>query len=106
MPQPPALWLGHATTRITGVAGTVIVIDPFRTKNPRMPPEYRDLKAVGKVDLILVTHGQSGLIATDQGSMGSAGITSGTGRARRPPAIESWVGQTTSCDRHLPMVAQ
>jgi hypothetical protein len=72
MPQPPALWLGHATTRITGVAGSAIVVDPFRTKNPRMPPEYRDLKAVGKVDLILVTHGQSGLIATDKGSMGSA----------------------------------
>jgi L-ascorbate metabolism protein UlaG (beta-lactamase superfamily) len=57
MPQPPALWLGHATTRITGVAGTAIVIDPFRTKNPRMQPECRDLKAVGKVDLIFVTHG-------------------------------------------------
>jgi L-ascorbate metabolism protein UlaG (beta-lactamase superfamily) len=51
------LWLGHATTRITSVAGKVIVIDPFLTRNPRTPPEYRDLKAVGKVDLILVTHG-------------------------------------------------
>jgi L-ascorbate metabolism protein UlaG (beta-lactamase superfamily) len=51
------LWLGHATTRITSVAGKVIVVDPFLTKNPRTPPEYRDLKAVGKVDLILVTHG-------------------------------------------------
>jgi L-ascorbate metabolism protein UlaG (beta-lactamase superfamily) len=51
------LWLGHATTRITSVTGKVIVIDPFLTQNPRTPPEYRDLKAVGKVDLILVTHG-------------------------------------------------
>jgi L-ascorbate metabolism protein UlaG (beta-lactamase superfamily) len=51
------LWLGHATTRITSVAGKVIVIDPFLAKNPKTPPEYRDLKAVGKVDLILVTHG-------------------------------------------------
>ena len=51
------LWLGHATTRITSVAGKVIVIDPFLTQNPRTPPEYRDLKAIGKVDLILVTHG-------------------------------------------------
>jgi L-ascorbate metabolism protein UlaG (beta-lactamase superfamily) len=50
------LWLGHATTRITSVAGKVIVVDPFLTKNPRTPPEYRDLKALGKVDLILVTH--------------------------------------------------
>ncbi|MEY9362334.1 L-ascorbate metabolism protein UlaG (beta-lactamase superfamily) [Bradyrhizobium yuanmingense] len=57
-PQPvEVLWLGHATTRITSVAGKVIVIDPFLTRNPKTPPEYRDLKAIGKVDLILVTHG-------------------------------------------------
>ncbi len=51
------LWLGHATTRITSVEGKVIVIDPFLTKNPKAPAKYRDLKALGKVDLILVTHG-------------------------------------------------
>ncbi|QRM31368.1 metal-dependent hydrolase [Microvirga sp. VF16] len=57
------LWLGHATTRITSIAGKVIVIDPFVTRNPTTPPEYRDLKAVGKVDLILVTHGHQDHIA-------------------------------------------
>ena len=51
------LWLGHATTRITSVEGKVIVIDPFLKKNPTTPAQYRDLKALGKVDLILVTHG-------------------------------------------------
>lgn len=51
------LWLGHATTRITSTTGKVIVIDPFLTKNPKAPEKYRDLKALGKVDLILVTHG-------------------------------------------------
>ena len=51
------LWLGHATTRITSVEGKVILIDPFLTKNPKTPALYRDLKALGKVDLILVTHG-------------------------------------------------
>ena len=51
------LWLGHATVRITSVEGKVIVIDPFLTKNPKTPARYRDLKALGKVDLILVTHG-------------------------------------------------
>ena len=51
------LWLGHATTRITSVEGKVIVIDPFLKKNPKAPAKYRDLKALGKVDLILVTHG-------------------------------------------------
>ncbi len=50
-------WLGHATTRITSTTGKVIVIDPFLTKNPKAPAEYRNLNALGKVDLILVTHG-------------------------------------------------
>jgi L-ascorbate metabolism protein UlaG (beta-lactamase superfamily) len=50
-------WLGHATTRITSATGKVIVIDPFLTMNPKAPPQYHDLKALGKVDLILVTHG-------------------------------------------------
>lgn len=51
------LWLGHATTRITSTTGKVIVIDPFLTKNPKTPARYKDLGALGKVDLILVTHG-------------------------------------------------
>jgi L-ascorbate metabolism protein UlaG (beta-lactamase superfamily) len=51
------LWLGHATTRITSTGGKVIVIDPFLKKNPKTPTQYRDLNALGKVDLILVTHG-------------------------------------------------
>lgn len=51
------LWLGHATVKITSQEGKVIVIDPFLTINPKTPPKYRDLKALGKVDVILVTHG-------------------------------------------------
>jgi len=51
------LWLGHSTFRITSASGKVIVIDPFLTKNPRTPAKYKDLKALGKVELILVTHG-------------------------------------------------
>ena len=50
------LWLGHSTFRITSVTGKVIVIDPFVTTNQRTPPKYRNLEALGKVDLILVTH--------------------------------------------------
>ena len=53
------LWLGHATVRITSTTGKVIVIDPFLTKNPKTPDKYKDLKALGKVDLILVTHGHA-----------------------------------------------
>ena len=55
--QVELLWLGHATARITSTTGKVIVIDPYLTKNPKAPEKYRDLKALGKVDLILVTHG-------------------------------------------------
>jgi len=55
--QVELLWLGHSTTRITSTTGKVIVIDPYLTKNPNAPQKYRDLKALGRVDLILVTHG-------------------------------------------------
>ncbi|MFQ5839966.1 MAG: metal-dependent hydrolase [Candidatus Methylomirabilales bacterium] len=50
------LWLGQAATKITTVSGKVIVIDPFLTKNPKTPRQYKNLDALGKVDLILVTH--------------------------------------------------
>ena len=53
------LFLGHATFRITSTTGKVIVIDPFLKVNPRTPAKYKDLKALGKVDLILVTHGHA-----------------------------------------------
>lgn len=55
--QVEVLWLGHATARITSTTGKVIVIDPFLTRNPKTPAKYRNLDALGKVDLILVTHG-------------------------------------------------
>jgi len=55
--QVEVLWLGHSTFRITSTTGKVIVIDPFLTKNPRTPAQYKDLKALGKVELILATHG-------------------------------------------------
>ncbi len=51
------LWLGHSTIRITSVEGKVIVIDPFLKTNPTVPARYRDLKELGTVDLILITHG-------------------------------------------------
>ena len=57
--QVEVLWLGHSTFRITSTTGKVIVIDPFLTKNPRTPTKYKDLKALGKVDLILITHGHT-----------------------------------------------
>jgi len=55
--QMEVLYLGHSTFRITSTTGKVIVIDPFFKRNPRAPAKYKDLEALGKVDLILVTHG-------------------------------------------------
>ena len=50
------LWLGQSAWKITTPAGKVIVIDPFLVNNPKTPAEYKNLDALGKVDLILVTH--------------------------------------------------
>jgi L-ascorbate metabolism protein UlaG (beta-lactamase superfamily) len=54
--QVEVLWLGHSAFRITSTTGRV-VIDPLLKRNPKTPAKYKDLKALGKVDLILVTHG-------------------------------------------------
>src|SRR3989475_13282100 len=50
-------WLGQSATKLTTLTGKVIVIDPFLTGNPKTPPQYKNLDALGKVDVILVTHG-------------------------------------------------
>src|SRR5476649_2585421 len=50
------LWLGQASFRIKSPGGKVIVIDPWLTNGPKAPAAYKDLNALGKVDLLLVTH--------------------------------------------------
>jgi L-ascorbate metabolism protein UlaG (beta-lactamase superfamily) len=50
------LWLGQSATRITTPDGKVIVIDPWLINNPKTPAPFKNLDALGKVDLILVTH--------------------------------------------------
>jgi L-ascorbate metabolism protein UlaG (beta-lactamase superfamily) len=50
-------WFGQSAFKITTPGGKVIVIDPFITKNPKTPKEHKDLAKLGKVDLILITHG-------------------------------------------------
>lgn len=52
-------WLGQSTFKITTPGGKVIVIDPYLTANPKTPDAYKKLEALGKVDLILVTHGHN-----------------------------------------------
>ncbi len=51
------LWLGQAGFRITSPGGKTIVIDPWLTGGPKTPAPYKtDISALGKVDLLLVTH--------------------------------------------------
>jgi L-ascorbate metabolism protein UlaG (beta-lactamase superfamily) len=47
-------YLGHSTFRFTTAGGEQILIDPFLTDNPQTPDE---LKQVGELDTILITHG-------------------------------------------------
>ena len=61
-PEPAkveVLWLGQSCFRITTPTGKVIVTDPWLLQNPKTPPEYRKLEALGKVDVLLVTHGHA-----------------------------------------------
>jgi L-ascorbate metabolism protein UlaG (beta-lactamase superfamily) len=47
-------YYGHATFRIETPGGEQLIIDPFLTNNPQTPDE---LKRVGDIDTILITHG-------------------------------------------------
>jgi L-ascorbate metabolism protein UlaG (beta-lactamase superfamily) len=47
-------YLGHSTFRLVTAGGEQIIIDPFLAENPRTPDE---LKRVGELDTILITHG-------------------------------------------------
>jgi L-ascorbate metabolism protein UlaG (beta-lactamase superfamily) len=50
------LWLGQAAFKITSPTGKVIVIDPWLKTNPKTPEAFKKLEALGKVDVVLVTH--------------------------------------------------
>ena len=56
-------WYGHATFRLVSPEGKVIVIDPFLKGNPVTPEAHKDLKAMGRVDLILITHAHGDHVA-------------------------------------------
>lgn len=51
-------WYGHAAFRVKTPAGKVLLIDPW-IDNPANPNGKRDLADIGRVDLILITHGHS-----------------------------------------------
>lgn len=50
-------WYGQSAFKVKTPGGKVILIDPFISKNPKTPENYKNLDSIGKVDLILVTHG-------------------------------------------------
>ena len=50
-------WLGQSAFKITSPAGKVIITDPWLKANPLTPPEFKTLENLGKVDVLLVTHG-------------------------------------------------
>ena len=51
------LWLGQASFRIKSPGGKIIVVDPWLSGGPKTPAPYKtDLSALGKVDVLLVTH--------------------------------------------------
>lgn len=112
-------WLGQAAFRITSPAGKVIVIDPFLVQNPKTPADYKDLGKLGKVDVILITHGHgdhigdikdlaarqpdakvygpAGLIATlvDLGWVAAnQGVRFGKGGKVQPPGTQITITQT------------
>lgn len=51
------LFLGQSAFRVATPGGKVIVTDPWLVGNPATPARYKDLDALGKVDVLLVTHG-------------------------------------------------
>ena len=57
------LWLGQSAFKITTPGGKVIVTDPWLIKNPLTPAQFKSLEALGKVDVILVSHGHGDHIA-------------------------------------------
>ncbi len=51
------LWYSQAAFKLTTQTGKIILIDPWIMGATKIPPELKDLDKIGKVDLILVTHG-------------------------------------------------
>jgi len=56
-------WLGQAAFKITSPAGKVIVTDPWLKANPLTPAQFKNLEALGKIDVLLVTHGHTDHVA-------------------------------------------
>jgi L-ascorbate metabolism protein UlaG (beta-lactamase superfamily) len=49
-------YLGHSTVLIESPGGKRLLIDPWTTGNPACPAAWKDPAALGKLDMILLTH--------------------------------------------------
>ena len=56
-------WLGQSAFKITTQKGKVIVTDPWLKANPLTPAEFKNLEALGKIDVLLVSHGHTDHVA-------------------------------------------
>ena len=56
-------WLGQSAFRITTPGGKVIVTDPWLKANPLTPAPFKNLEALGKIDVLLVSHGHTDHVA-------------------------------------------
>ena len=56
-PQVKVQWLGQSAFKITSAEGKVLITDPWLKANPLTPVEFKTLENLGKVDVLLVTHG-------------------------------------------------
>ena len=65
-------YLGHATFQFVTAGGEQIIIDPFLTDNPQTPDE---LKRIGDLDTILITHGHFDHFADVMPLLGQTGAT-------------------------------
>jgi L-ascorbate metabolism protein UlaG (beta-lactamase superfamily) len=65
-------YLGHATFRFVTAGDEQIIIDPFLTENPQTPNE---LKRVGELDTILITHGHFDHFSDVEPLAGQTGAT-------------------------------
>ena len=56
-------WLGQSAFKITSPQGKVIMTDPWLKANPLTPAEFKNLSALGKIDVLLVSHGHTDHLA-------------------------------------------
>ena len=50
-------WFGQSALKLVSPHAKIILIDPFISKNPKTPEAHQDRMKLGRVDLILATHG-------------------------------------------------